>query len=437
MRTPVVVLAFLVASGSVPELGAAQQNPAACETVAACRQHALDAAARGEHETFHDFAWLAVRKGQPNDPELMFLLARAQSLSGRPHDALVMLRRIAELGVMTDADAHEDFRRVRALRGWPEVAALISALREKKASAPAAALPESRPVAGTSRPPAPSMTRDAETAPPLLTIVRRSFAPVGLAYDSVSRRFIVGDRRANKLMVLDEEFRRVNDLAAAASAGFFGLTAIQIDRRRGDLWVANARADGSETALHRLQLISGRVLQVFRLPAEYGPAAFADIAVTAEGAIVALDALGRRVFLLRAAAYQRALAIDADTPLSVAVLDENIACIATPDGLVRVDLAAQTSAPLRSRRGVLLQGFVHIRADRGALVGIQQYDAGHRVVRIRLDPARERAVSAHVVAEVPIADPTSIAIEGGTLHFLAREPGGGTAMRHISLRPSR
>src|SRR6266849_8136871 len=64
-----------------------------------CRQLALAAADRGEYETFHDLAWRAVQTGPPKDPALMLLLARAQALSGRPHDALVMIQRLAEMGV--------------------------------------------------------------------------------------------------------------------------------------------------------------------------------------------------------------------------------------------------------------------------------------------------------------------------------------------------
>ncbi|MGH9331424.1 MAG: hypothetical protein ACRD09_13360, partial [Vicinamibacterales bacterium] len=88
-----------------------------------CRAAALEAAGRGDYEAFHDLAWRAVQKGPPRDPDLMYLVARAQSQSGRPADALVMLRRLAEMGVATDAASNEDFDRVRALAGWSDVAA--------------------------------------------------------------------------------------------------------------------------------------------------------------------------------------------------------------------------------------------------------------------------------------------------------------------------
>ena len=55
----------------------------------------------------------------------MLMLARAQSLSGRPHDALVMLQRLAAMGVATDAATNDDFRFVRALPAWAEFEAKI------------------------------------------------------------------------------------------------------------------------------------------------------------------------------------------------------------------------------------------------------------------------------------------------------------------------
>ena len=91
----------------------ASSPPAGCQDWQECRQQALDAVARHEYERFHDLAWRAVQKGPPRSPELMFLLARAQSLSGRPHDALVMLGRLAAAGFMTTAATSPDFERVR------------------------------------------------------------------------------------------------------------------------------------------------------------------------------------------------------------------------------------------------------------------------------------------------------------------------------------
>src|SRR5262249_58857785 len=128
-----------------------------CPDVAACRAAAEAAAARGEFETFHDLAWRAAQKGRPNDPALMFLLARAQALSGRPDDAIVMLGRLVDLHAPVDVTL-PDFDRVRLRPGWP---ALESRLGLAPAEAPAA---PGAPAAGPP-PPSPAPTPRAADAP--------------------------------------------------------------------------------------------------------------------------------------------------------------------------------------------------------------------------------------------------------------------------------
>src|SRR5438477_7132053 len=125
----------LIVALSWPAQDQATRPRADCREWADCRQLATEAAERQEYETFHDLAWRAVQKGPKNDTGLMFLLARAQSLSGRPSDALVMLGRLADMGVAIDAGTNDDFRLVRALSGWPELKARL----EGQPAAPIAA----------------------------------------------------------------------------------------------------------------------------------------------------------------------------------------------------------------------------------------------------------------------------------------------------------
>src|SRR5262245_50652831 len=130
----VASLVFLASLAQQPSAGSL------CTEWHQCRELALAAADRGDYEVFHDLAWRAVQTGPPRDPALMLLLARAQSLSGRPHDALVMLQRLAEMGVGADAAAGDDFVRTRQLPGWPEVQArLEQAAGPNRTAAPASA----------------------------------------------------------------------------------------------------------------------------------------------------------------------------------------------------------------------------------------------------------------------------------------------------------
>ena len=157
---------------SPPFSGSAQT--VSCTDWRECRQQALDAAERGDYEAFHDLAWRAMQTGPVRDPDLMYQLARAQCLSGRPHDSLVMLRRLADMGVATDASTNEDFRGTRELAGWPEVEALIERARDVGGSAPVKLPPTSpSPVTvganetrATSVPAAPGAKRSPAPAEP-------------------------------------------------------------------------------------------------------------------------------------------------------------------------------------------------------------------------------------------------------------------------------
>jgi len=135
-------------------------NPTECATWQECREQVEQAIAGGAFERAHDLAWRAVQRGPTDDAALMFLLARAQSLAGRPHDALVMVRRIAERGIPTEALTHPELGRMRALPGWPDVETVVA--RANASGATATAEPPAGPEA-TSAPEAPRI-REASRA---------------------------------------------------------------------------------------------------------------------------------------------------------------------------------------------------------------------------------------------------------------------------------
>src|SRR4029079_3948405 len=168
---------------------------------------------------------------------------------------------------------------VRALPGWPQVAALIDRVassgvpppspRATLPEAPRATVPEAPratpPPSPRTTPPKPAaligeLKIEALPVGDALHFSARGYVPGGLAYDSVSRRFLVGDLYARKLLVVGEGSDHVVDLVRAESARCQDVTAIEIDPRRGDLWVVSTGPTDGTGALHKLQLISGRML---------------------------------------------------------------------------------------------------------------------------------------------------------------------------------
>jgi hypothetical protein len=434
------------------------EQPPACADLASCRQSALEAAAREDFETFHDLAWRTIQKGRQNDPDLMYQLARAQSLSGRPGDALVMLRRLAEMGIATDARESEDFRRVRALPGWPDVEALIAAAPDKRTFETAArstgtastktqpssrspartdagsssALTAANPKAGATIAAAPATTTAGgeET----LRLEEPALDPVGLAYDSASRRFVVGDRHLNKLIVADEVFKRVNDLIGAASAGFGALTGVEIDGQRGDLWVTSSAADGA-ASVHKLQLVSGRVLSTITLPDDMRPATFSDISVGDSGALLLLDSTGARLLTLKAGAraFERPVSLDVRSPASVAPAG-SVAYVAHDGGLSVADTRSGRTTEVRAAKGVAVTGLRRIRWRRGALVAIQRDESGSdQLVRIRLDRNGTRATAVEPLDNHVAVDGSALTISRDAAYYVARTD-TGPVIRRVALR---
>jgi len=424
MHTVIVALAvaFLVANGSAateaPQIAARVE----CHEVQECRRLALEAKERGAYETFHDFAWRTIQTGRKNDPDLMYLLARAQSLSNRPTDALVTLRRLAEMGMVYDATTNEDLWAVRTLPGWPQVAALIDRVAASDVPPPSPRAPAATPPRPTALIVEPKIQELA-----VVDAIRFSapgYVPGGLAYDSVSRRFLVGDLSARKLLVVGEGSNHVEDMVRADSARFQDVTAIEIDRRRGDLWVVSTGPTDGTGALHKLQLISGRMLGVFEAANELQPVRFADVTVTPSGTVLVLDDVGRRVLGVRSKAKALAamLRLEVEAPTSLAASgDGEVAYVAHRDGLVRLDLATRTASAIAGPDGVDLGHFERIRWHRNALVGAQVTPNGaRRFVRLRLSQTGKRVTEATVIdASLPAGSgPTFATVTGDDLYYL-------------------
>jgi hypothetical protein len=428
-----------------------------CRDWRECRQLALDAYVSGDYERFHDLAWKTVQTGPPSDPGLMFLLARAQSLSGRPHDALVMLGRLAEMGIATDIAANDEFQVVRTLPGWPAVEALIAAVARP---APAGSLNASSsppPPAGAApsapRAREPSASRAPVVPPrpsalPLFTaedavrVPAATVSPTGLSYDRVSGRFVVADRHARKLVIIDERSRHVVDLVGAESAGFNEITALEIDPRRGELWVVSAAAPGTDnqpmTVLHKVQLVSGRPLAALPLPEPFGAARFDDVAVSESGTVFVLDGLGGRIFRLGAdqRSFVVAAALGLGHPTSLAPSDDRNVYVAHAEGIVRLDVSTGAVTPLSGPKDVQLTGFERVRWDRDSLIGIQRLPDGiRRVVSIQLARAGGRAVSMDVIApDVSMPDPMAATLSEHVFYFVTDEPRGSGAGPEIIVR---
>jgi hypothetical protein len=444
-----VTAALLIASVVVAWSSA--QTPT-CTTANECRQLARDAVATQQFERAHDLAWLAYQKGSRTDPDTLVLLARAQSLSGRGDDAFVMLRRLAQAGVVVDDVAtSDDFQRVRAHAQWAELLAAFEALKaaRSKPSATTDTPVTPAPPAGAPTPATPPETSTAigptpassEGAPPEvisvdavrahedLAVPGLSFTPAAMAYDAVSARFILSAVSSDALTVLSQTS---NNAAALTSRGWSGLekaTALTIDRAAGDLWVA-AHGD-ARARLHRLQLISGRRLDVVDVPGD-GPSEIISLTLS-RGVLFALDRAGRRILRRTpsSTSLESFLTLPKDiTPVALAHTS-NALYVAHAEGLSRIDVASRRQQPVRMGKAGDVAGLESIAWHDGVLIGIQHHDGGRRVVRLSLN-ARGTAITR---AEVLGPAASHVATLGEEVfYYLTDDAQGRRVVRAINVK---
>jgi hypothetical protein len=247
----------------------------------------------------------------------------------------------------------------------------------------------------------------------------------------VSRRFVLGDRGAHRLLIVDEVSHHVVTYVSAASAGFYeDLTAFTIDARRGDLWVVsvNGEPGASSSALHKLQLVSGRTLLEARTPETATPVRLVDVTVTPDGTVYALDWIDSRILRLRpgARALEQVMRLDARRPTALTAADDRTLYVAAETGLLRVDVGARSAAPVKSAED--LTDFESLSWRAGALIGVERVAGSFLIVRVALDPSGVRAQPRRVLAEPPGA---AIGALGGDAYYYVTGPG---VIRRIALK---
>ena len=425
---------------------AAQPDPA-CTRSAECKQLALDAAARGDFETFHTLAWRAVQTGQPNDADLMFMLARAQALSGRPDDALVMLGRLADRGILhPEVETLDDFSRVREMNGWPSLLEKLTVAVPPAAPAPAppAPVPSKRALRAVPAPravaPSPaSIDKPDEVVPSVVPATAMTLvpvivgAPIAIAYDKVSARTIIADDFGGTLKVLSDASGNVVDLVSRGWGGGYHSNALIIDSERGDLWVAGSRPDeDAGSIVHRVQLISGRMLYSVPSPTDAGATRFSSVALSSANVFV-LDAEGGRIFELPAGAKALRMRIAVPQPdlLGLTLASDTVAYVTHATGILRVDLAAKRIEPVSASPGIPLDGIEWIGYFDNSLLAVQRRPDGTlNALRLRFD-RRGRTLTAFDTFGTALAK--GGAILGNTFYFVAALP-AGTAIARVNLR---
>jgi hypothetical protein len=276
--------------------------------------------------------------------------------------------------------------------------------------------------------------------PPVEQAARLSsarFAPAGLAYDAVSQRFVVGDLHGRKLMVVADGADHAIDLVREESAGFRNIQSVEIDERRGDLWVATASEASTNWTVHKLQLVSGRPLKAVSVDQSLEPMQLVDIAITPGGTILTLDAAKSRILALRPdgeALRPLVRLVVKDLTSLTASGDESVAYASAQTRIVRIDLKSGVAVPVVAPTGTDFASMERLRWYRNSLIAVDRTADGNRRIRRLTLNGSGRTITAVslLAASIPMTSaPTFATVSGDDLCYLvadASDPAGDSTM---------
>jgi hypothetical protein len=208
---------------------------------------------------------------------------------------------------------------------------------------------------------------------------------------------------------------------------------VEIDPRRGDLWVTSSEANGA-AAIHKLQLVSGRVLARLNMPESLKPVAISDFAVLDSGGLLLLDSAGGRLVPVKSVAgpFERAIPLKLTGAASLATAEGKV-YVAHERGLSVVDLSGGRVVEVAAPAGASLVGLQRIRWSRGTLLALQKNGDSTRMVRIRLSRRGQAATAIEPLDRDAASAGTALTISRDAAYYVATTK-DGPAIRRIRLR---
>lgn len=352
------------------------------------------AAAAWEAEDFEAFR-AAVRDAlalRPDYPPMLYNLALAESRLGHADEALALLARLAAMGLSYAAD--EDA--FPQLAGTPRFAGIAREL-----------LANSRPAGGGSV----AYTLGGE----------RDFLPEGLAVDPASGDVFLGSVRQARILRLDAAGGRAVPFAGGDPERLWGVFGMAVDG--GRLWVATSAVPETaglpepirgRAAINGYRLADGAL--EFHCPWP-GEAVFGDV-LPEGGAAWVTDSAGG-LYRLQADGCRWQTRVPAGvfvSPQGLAPGGEDVLLVADyRGGLFRLEAVGE-APPVRvaTPPEVTTYGIDGLYRAGDWFVAVQNGLAPHRVLALKLSPARDRVLESRLLARsLPQFDePTLGAVHG-------------------------
>jgi hypothetical protein len=344
--------------------------------VQALSREAAEASRRGDHKAA-EARYRRLSEACPTLPSAMTGLGRSLARLGRAKEALEWLGKAADLGAGVDDAAVEEAFGPGAAR--PEVQALLSRFRDNLT-----------PVVRSTI---------------AFRLGEKDLMPESVAHDPQDGTFYVGSLYRRKIVAVRDG--AAHDLVPSKADGLGAVLGMKVDARRRELLsnschgapppvIVDADPDRQgETALHRYDLPTGKLIRAHRTGSRSRPTCFNDLALTPEGDVYlsagadgvfrvarARDALEH--FLASPGLFVNGIAASAD--------GRRLYLADHARGVMVLDVETRSLGTLEVPAGSTLVGIDGLYVHGASLVGIQNglAQGPDRVLQAFLDPTGTR-----------------------------------------------
>lgn len=346
---------------------------------------------------------------RPDHPRLMYNLASAHALSGNKTEALALLTRVAEMGLIYAADKDSDFD---SIKESDEFRAVLRKFENNKA-------PVSRSATA-------------------FTINQKGLITEGIAYDPTKETFYVSSVHQRKILSVGKD-GAVRDFATERD-GLWSVLGMKVDAGRRHLWVTTAaipqmmnytEEESGRSAIFKFDLTTGRLLKKYPLPGKPEKHLLGDLVVNSRGDVFATDSVSPTLYTIDRRKDELEVFMSGEPFVSAQGLDfsEDEKQLFVADysrGIFVIDLGTKKHFNLTPAPGSTLLGIDGLYFYRHSLIATQNGTNPNRIIRLHLDRSLKAVERLEILeANNPLFDEPTLGVRvRDTFYYVANSQWG-------------
>ena len=312
----------------------------------------------------------------PNNPTVMYELARAFALNGNKEAAITWLERYVDTGFFIKSDDIGDFDAIKDLKKFK---AILRRNQEMK-----------------------SPITNSKIA---FKIPEKDLIPEGIAYDPVNEVFYIGSIYKCKIISVDKQ-NNVNNFTSEKQDGLLSVTGIKVDAKRRILWVNSSefyRMKGFEnnkagyTCIFKYNIDNRKLIKKYILDERPVFHHFNDLVINSQGDVFITDSLFGAIYKIDHQSDNLDIFIKPDRftyPNGITLSqDERYLFVTHVEGTSVVDINTKSYYILPHPKNIPLTGIEGLYLYKNTLVAIQDDNWHGRVIQLSLRKSSYKALN--------------------------------------------